>query len=312
MYPYTVIDTHCDSASMQSFCLDKSAGHLDLERMRAYAHWTQFFAIYTKTTLGETAAWQQCTAILENLKQQLKRNADKIVQVTNAAQITAAHESGKTAALISLEGAGPIGSDLSRIDVLYDAGVRCVSLTWNDANLFASGAGALHPKFGLTPLGVQAVEKLNTLGILVDVSHLSERAFWDVEAHSKAPFIASHSCAKKLCAHRRNLTDSQFAALMRAGGAVGINYYPMFLARRGDAATEDVVRHIEHFMALGGENHIGLGSDFDGIDCTPVDLCGVQDVHRIFERLAQLNYTQLQIEKIAGGNFYKVIQRVCG
>lgn len=313
-HPYTVIDTHCDTAAAlyRPFTLSKNAGHLDAERMQRYAGWIQFFGVFTDSKLAYAEAKQSCDAILQGLNRQIAKNKDSVMQVTNSAEIETALHTGKIGAFFSLEGAGPIGTDLRRIDELYAQGVRCIGLTWNDTNALASGVGELHPAFGLTPLGRLAVRNMNTLGILIDVSHLSERSFWDVCETSSAPILATHSNAKALCRHRRNLTDSQFEAIVQSGGVVGINFYPLFLSDGGTACVEDIVRHIEYFMARGGEDHLGLGSDFDGIETTPADLRGVQDMYRIFDRLAQLNYTQSQMDKISYKNMLGLIQNVCG
>lgn len=138
-----------------------------------------------------------------------------------------------------------------------------------------------------------------------------KKVFWDVLELSKKPIIASHSNAKELCKNRRNLTNQQIIAIKKNNGVIGINLYPFFLSDSGDANLKDVISHVEHIVGLTGEDTIGLGADFDGIEKTPNDINGVQDIEVIFNQLLKLNYSQSSIEKFAGKNFLRVIKEVC-
>ncbi len=215
-------------------------------------------------------------------------------------------KNGKVAAFLTIEGGEALQGDLSILRILYKLGIRSIGLTWNGKNEIGTGVGESDE--GLTPFGIEVVKEMNKLGMLIDVSHLSPKGFWDVIEYTNKPIIASHSNAIELCNHKRNLTAEQFKAIVSNGGVVGINFFPYFLNNKGEASHKDIIKHIEYFMGLGGENHIGLGSDFDGIDKTPRDINGIQDIDIIFNALLQLNYSQAQVNKIAGGNFMNVIK----
>lgn len=313
MHSFTVVDAHCDTISeiYRPLNLYQNEGHLDLVRLKEYQSWLQFFAIWIEPELDAKKAFLRCEQIIGRFYEQIKKNSTYIEQVTNIGEIESAFRRRKIAAFLALEGGSAIGSDLSLIDWFYEKGIRCIALTWNNSNLLGTGAAEKRPKYGLTELGRQAVQRMNELGIIVDVSHMSEKSFWDVQKYCRAPFVATHSNSKACCDHARNLTDEQFLAIKESGGVVGINFCPLFVSGRDKAGIDDLVKHIEHFLSLGGEDHVGLGSDFDGIENTPIEIRGVQDMYLLFDRLAQLNYPDSLITKIASKNFLRVIKQVC-
>lgn len=177
---------------------------------------------------------------------------------------------GEIGAMLTLEGVDAIGNDLQKLSILHQLGVRSIGLTWNNANLAADGAG--EPRgAGLTSFGKEIVHFNNEHKILTDVSHLCEKAFWDVMEEANYP-IASHSNARALCNHVRNLTDDQARTLFEKNGLVHVVYNPPFVKVQGEVAIKDLIEHIDHFCSLGGEKQIGLGSDFDGISSKIVNL----------------------------------------
>lgn len=170
---------------------------------------------------------------------------------------------GQIGAMLTLEGVDAIGNDLAKLHILYQLGVRSVGLTWNQANLAADGAG--EPRgAGLTLFGKEIVEFNNEHQILTDVSHLSDQGIWEVIELAKYP-IASHSNARALCNHLRNLTDEQAKAMFAKGGLIHVVYHPPFVKESGEVTISDLVKHIDHLCSLGGVKQIGFGSDFDGI-----------------------------------------------
>lgn len=213
------------------------------------------------------------------------------------------------AALLSVEGGECLNGELSILRQLYRLGVRSMLLTWNHRNLLADGVEE-ECGGGLTEFGRLVVAEMNRLGMIIDVSHLCEASFYEVISLSSKPVIASHSNAGAICPHVRNLNDSQLKTIAANGGVVGINFYPRFLNNTDKANLDDVVKHIEHVCSVTGENHIGIGADFDGIDCTPDGLEGTQCIPALFERLEQLNYGTGLLEKIAGLNFMRVIKQI--
>ena len=191
---------------------------------------------------------------------------------------------------------------------LYRLGVRLITITWNTPNKMSDTNATANPSPGLTEFGRAAIKEMNRLGIMIDLSHISDAGFRDVIELSGKPVIASHSDSRTLCPHPRNLTDDMFKALIKKGGVAGINFCTGFLG--GSADLAQIIRHIEHFASLGGIKNIGLGSDFDGISELPGGIEGAQSMYKIIDALLKLNYTEEQAEGIASGNFRRVFEEV--
>jgi membrane dipeptidase len=207
---------------------------------------------------------------------------------------------GQIGAMLTLEGVDAIGNDLMKLNILYQLGVRSVGLTWNNANLAADGAG--EPRGGgLTLFGKEIVEFNNQNLILTDVSHLSDKGIWEVIELANYP-IASHSNARALCRHPRNLTDDQATAMFTKGGLVHVVYYPLFVKENGEATLSDLVKHIDHFCGLGGVKQIGLGSDFDGISTF---VTGLEDASKSQNLINELlkHFREEEVRGFAFQNF---------
>lgn len=263
-----VIDLHCDVLLR----LYKSQGNLkfqnspeldaNYEKLKQGGVKVQAFAIFinpdTKSDQKFQAALDQIhyfyTDVLGN------NPAMKIIKDWGDFDLLKEDEIG---ALLTLEGVDAIGNDLQKLTILYELGVRSIGLTWNNANLAADGAGEKRAA-GLTSFGREIVEFNNHHKILTDVSHLSEKAFWDVMEEAEYP-IASHSNAKALCNHVRNLSDEQAKVMFDKNAMIHVVYNPPFVKNKGEVTITDLIEHIDHFCSLGGVNQIGLGSDFDGI-----------------------------------------------
>ena len=218
-------------------------------------------------------------------------------------------EEGKVKILLSVEGGEIFEGSVSRVQEFYERGVRMAALTWNNENEIASPAkeGA---KDGIKPAGWAILREMANLRMAADTSHLNEAGFWDlIERHSQPP-MASHSCAKKLCPHFRNLSDEQIRAMAERGGWIGVNFYPAFLSPSGQASVATICDHIDHICQLGAQKHVGFGSDFDGIETTPVDCKSPADVPAILEELRRRGYSEEAISDIAGGNFLAYYRRL--
>jgi len=203
-------------------------------------------------------------------------------------------------ALLTLEGCDAVGRELTKLQTLYYLGVRSVGLTWNYANLVADGA--LESRGGgLTLFGEKVVEELNRYKIWTDVSHLSEKGFWDVMELSDNP-IASHSNSYELCSHPRNLTNEQIRALIQKDGMIGITFVPMFLAANKSVCTDDILRHVENVCMLGGERNVGFGSDFDGITETVVHVERYEHYEYVINELLK-RYKEEQVNNFIYRNF---------
>ena len=165
-------------------------------------------------------------------------------------------------------------------------------------------------KKGLKPFGVETVERMNELGMLIDVSHMSDGGFWDVLRYSKKPVVASHSNARVLCPHPRNLTDEMIRALAEHGGVAGLNFYPYFINESGKADIDDLVRHIEHMFYVGGEDFVAIGTDFDGFDEGKLELQNIGEMNLLYGALKKRKFNDGQIEKFWHGNVMRVMREV--
>jgi membrane dipeptidase len=308
-----IVDTHCDTAGVlvnTKSNLYSNNLHVDLKRQLEAGRFVQFFAAFIDHGKYRGNEMRRAIQIIDRIYCEAEEYPDYIQICNSYSDISKALNNGKVAAVISIEGGEALEGELSALRMFYRMGVRSICLTWNYRNEIADGVGAGSSGGGLTPFGVEVIAEMNRLGMLIDVSHLSEKGFWDVIASSKAPIIASHSNSRAVCDHPRNLTDQQIEALKNNGGVMGLNLYPAFLNNTGNASIDDILRHIEKITEISGEDHIGLGADFDGIDTTPVDLRGVHELHGLFERLLSLNYTESFVEKLAGGNYMRLFERI--
>ncbi|MCI5604940.1 MAG: dipeptidase, partial [Clostridia bacterium] len=282
---YSVFDAHCDTLCYMHDLrknINRNNCHVDMERMERYKSYTQVFACFIDPVY-KSCALERCLNLIDTFHNNLPKGA-----------------------ILSIESGEPI-TNLGVLRNLHRLGVRIIALTWNFSNHIAAGADEIDEMRGLTRFGRQVVKEMNRLGIFADVSHLNDKSFYDVAECAGLPLIATHSNSRRVCNHRRNLTDNQFRIICRTGGCVGINFYPKFLNDRNSADIDDIIRHIEHFMELGGENHIGIGADFDGVDYLPDGINGCEDTYKVFDRLLQLNYSEEQVEKISHKNFERVI-----
>ena len=230
----------------------------------------------------------------------------------SAEEILRMERENRVAGVLTVEEGGVLNGRPERLEKLHARGVRLITLTWNYENCIGS-PNSRDPEImrrGLTPFGMQTVERMNELGMIVDVSHLSDGGFWDCIRYSRAPIAASHSNARMLCRHPRNLTDEMLRALGEKGGVAGVNFYSPFLREKGRAQLADLVLHIRHMVNCAGEDAVALGSDFDGFDPAdcPEGAGSVLDVGKVFSSLKKNGFTQRQIEKIARDNVRRLIE----
>lgn len=308
-----IVDAHCDTLSRvydEKNNLMRNNFHADIERMQKYDGYVQFFAAFINPAYGQAYAMRRAIQLIDGFYSQAELHRDSISLCCDIESINIAIKERKIAAILSIEGGDALQGDLAALRTFYKLGVRSMCLTWNYRNEIADGVKDSSAGGGLTPFGRDVVREMNSLGMLIDISHLSEKGFWDVIELSKDPIIASHSNAKALCSHMRNLTDLQIIAIKDNGGVIGISFYPFFLSNNGQTSTIDIIRHIEYIASMIGCDHIGIGADFDGMECTPTDINGVQDMDKVINELLKLNYQEKDVEKIAGGNFFRVISQV--
>jgi membrane dipeptidase len=322
-----VIDTHCDTLkclhslftndrtsmwadrSQQGLGTRSELGHVDIPRLKQGGVNCQVFAISSLRDHTPPFALRTALEMISILDAECIQNSSSIQLVTNVKDIMSTVDEGKIAAILSIEGADVIEGRPSILRIFHKLGVRMVGLVHSRRNLLADGVADARTNSGLSTLGVEVVEELQRLGLIIDVSHLNDPGFWDVLNRVKSPVIASHSNCRAICSHPRNLTDDQIQALAQRGGVIGINFAPSFI-HPTNATVVRLVDHIDHIVDVAGVEHVGLGSDFDGIASTPKGLYDVSQMPCITQELIQRHYSDADIRKILGLNHLRVFKQV--
>src|SRR5579862_8144856 len=363
-----IIDTHADTPQRfldEHFDLGQdtpvSEGHEDLGKIRQGNLAAEFFSIWVEPEFKGHYA-RRALDLIDSVYQQAARHPDKMTMAFSAADIVRAHQQHKFAALMGIEGGHAIENDIRLLRDYYRLGVRYMTLTWSNTNEWGDSSGDINDAKvahhnGLTDFGRQVVLEMNRLGMIVDISHVADKTFWDAIAASKAPVIASHSSARALSHAPRNMTDEMLRAVAKNGGVVDVNFYSGFVDEKfrlaeeaqkpaQDAAVAAALRarrekglpvdymdeekiqrewmakiprpplsalidQIDHVAKVAGIDHVGLGSDFDGVSgALPAGMDSVADLPKITQGLLDRGYTQEQIEKILGGNVLRVFREV--
>ena len=312
------VDLHCDtiSAVVQAGAnLRTFDGHINLDKLKKGDALAQFFAIFIPT--NDAAAEGNITLnpteffdlVYDGYLKNLEMFSDTLAPAYCYDDIMANAKAGKISSILTIEDGVPLYGSMENLEMYYKKGVRLITLTWNYENSlgFPNSRDPERMKLGLKPFGIEAVRRMNELGILIDVSHLSDGGFYDVAKYSQKPFVASHSCARALCNHPRCMTDDMLHLLGEKGGVCGINFCAGFLNEGASyTAVEDVVRHALHIRDKAGLEALALGSDFDGIGSTLEfkDYTGMP----VIERALAKHFTPSELDKIAQGNALRVIR----
>lgn len=345
-----LIDTHNDVTSATVTGVDigkpKVPTHTDIARLRQGGVGAQFFAVYVSANYAKTNQSAHRTLdMIDTVRTDIVgRYPGTFELATTADEIEAIHRRGKIAALMGIEGGHAIEDDLRLLRDYYALGVRYMTLTHVNTNNWADSSGDINNKAiehhnGLTDFGKQVVLEMNRLGMMVDISHVADKTFWDALAASKAPLIASHSSCRALTDVPRNMTDEMIAALAKKGGVIQINFNCGFLNNETNtkelawekthphpteeqskkaydagelprATLADVVAHIDHAVKVGGIDAVGLGSDFDGVPCTPKGLDDVSKFPNLTRALLEKGYSAEDIRKLYGGNTLRLMRAV--
>ena len=361
-----MLDAHADTPQRfadeaWNFTDDLSGGHLNLASARKGGLTGEFFAIWPEPTQWRGRYAHRTLSLIDAVHQQVLRAPDQLTLCRSAGDIVKAHADGRFAVLMGIEGGHAIESSLALLRQYFALGVRYMTLTWANSNEWADSSGDLEDPAvlhhgGLTTFGQEVVREMNRLGMIVDVSHVSDATFNDVIRTSTAPVLASHSGARSLTASPRNLTDDMIRSIAAAGGAIMVNFYPAFIdetwrqawnaladerqaehaaiehaaARAGTIITHamanavdrkfaariappplaSLIDHIDHICDIGGVEHVGLGSDFDGICALPQGLESAADLLQIADALAHRGYTTPQVQGLLGGNLLELMRRV--
>ncbi|HXR18254.1 MAG TPA: dipeptidase [Terriglobales bacterium] len=364
-----VVDTHADTPQRfldENFDIGstdpKDIGHISLDRARAGNLGAEFFSIWVDPEINKGHFAQHTLDLIDSVYEQAARHPDRMMMAFSVDDIERVHKQKKLAALMGIEGGHSIENDIHLLRDFYRLGVRYMTLSWSNTNEWADSSGDIDdPKIphhnGLTDFGKQVVLEMNRLGMMVDISHVADKTFWDAIATSKAPLIASHSSARALTNAPRNMTDDMLRAVAKNGGVVNVNFFSGFLdqnywnADRAQAksqaagihdyleklraegkqvtfADEDritrewmakiprppftaLIDHIDHIAKVAGVDHVGLGSDFDGVSgAMPVGMDSAADLPKITQALVDRGYSADDIRKILGGNTLRVFKEV--
>lgn len=247
----------------------------------------------------------------KNILEYYYSDISDISLITNKKTLEYVINSNSIGAILSIENGKAIENNLDNIDYFYRKGIKIMGITWNDENLLGSGCFSENDN-GLTDFGIAYVKQLEKNNILIDISHTSEKTFWDTMENTNQTIIATHSNCYNICNHQRNLKDNQIKAIAERNGIIGICFASPFLRKSGIASVEDVVKHIEHIINLVGIDYVGFGSDFDGLneENKMQDIKGIKDVKIIENSLKKLGYSQNNINKIMGQNWMRVLNKV--
>ena len=318
------IDMHCDTlmpfAENKLYNIHRNNMMIDFEKLLAGGNRAQFFAMFMlqanhwerhpeQRVLSD---WEYLQMLSKGFYDNINANSDIIAFAGNYEDMVKNDAAGKMSAFLTIEDGRPIMGDMTNLTTVYDMGVRLISLTWNFANCFGY-PNSRDPEVmakGLTDFGKEALGVMNDMGIIIDVSHLSDGGFYDVAKISKKPFVASHSNCRALTNHTRNLTDDMIKILGETGSVSGINFGSSFIAPDGTDGVSRVdymVKHIQHFINVGGSDCVGVGTDFDGIG-GEMEIDNASKMQLLFDGLKKAGLTEEQIEKVAYKNVERVIK----
>ena len=350
-----ILDSHCDTPSqilrLRDLSKDNDHAHVDFLKLKRGGVEGAFFALYIPAALDNEPqkAWEYAMRLLEGVNDTIKENPSYAALAMNTGDALRNKQNGLFSIFLGLENASPI-DNIDKVKSLYDKGVRYITLCHSKNNAICDSCAPKEKRWGgLSPFGRELVAEMNRLGILVDVSHVSDDTFYDVLKFSTEPVVATHSCCRALCNHPRNMTDEMICALAAAGGVIQINFYPLFLdpdfgavfaesgiSERGELVEAEFIAdpsnaekraawnriqdeimalrrpsykmiadHIDHVVSLVGVEHVGLGSDFDGIEVTPEGMEDISMMPKLLDELRSRGYTDSDLSKIAGGNFFR-------
>ncbi len=318
-----VVDMHCDTIGElwkaekagKPISLRSNSLHIDLEKMQKGDYLLQNFAMFV--FLGrEKDPLVNVLEMIDVYNRAMAENADLIAPVLKYEDIEKNRAAGKLSGMLTIEEGAVLKGNPYVVRSLYRLGVRMLTLTWNFENEIGYPNTIVKAKdydpsrhYGLKPEGIEIVREMNRVGMIVDVSHLGDDSFWDVVKYCDGPFVASHSNARAVCNHTRNMTDDMIRALADKGGVMGLNFCGDFLNPNGKSRVEDMVRHAKHILNVGGSDILGLGTDYDGID-GDLELDHCDKMQLLAQEMDRQGFSTEQIEKIFHGNVLRLYREV--
>lgn len=309
---FPVLDLHCDTANAlldlggnNTPSLRSNKGHIDLERARIFKRYAQCFALFTTTSKTHNPV-DLFEKMLATILREIEKNSDLIRLAYDASDIEENFCQGVMSAILTIEGPAGFGFDPALLEDLHKIGFRISSLGWNEKNPLT---GSHITGGGITDMGRAYLRELQRLGMIVDVSHISDEGFWDIINITEGPVFATHSNSRSLCNVTRNLTDDMFRAICETGGVAGINFYTSFV-NPNNPTVDDLCDHVFHFLELDPDGtHIALGGDLDGCDSLPDGIQGIQDYVKLSDRLLQRGLTEDMVYNIFWKNALEVMKR---
>ena len=323
-------DMHCDTISeiwksrqtANKEQLSRNRLHIDIQKMKKSGYLLQNFAMFTDLK-KHADAFEHVLSLIDVFYEEIEKNKNDISVIKIYDEITENEKQGKISALLTIEEGGCCKGSIDNLEKLYKLGARMMTLTWNypnelgfpnlydTAEYATSDILGFDGSNGLTPKGFEFAEQMEHLGIIIDVSHLSDAGFWDIFNSTKKPFVASHSNARALCRHPRNLTDDMIHAIASRGGVIGLNYYGKFLDDKSPhfSSAEKIARHARHILNTGGRECLGLGSDFDGID-GDMEIKDASQIYKLVSALEKNSFTAEEIDNILWKNVLKVYKEM--
>jgi membrane dipeptidase len=306
-----IIDLHCDTIlhlidqpHSNLYCNELS---VDIEKLKMGNSLAQFFALYIDLAKQQNPL-QYCLRMIDTFYREIEINSRHIALARNYQEMCLNQQTGKISAFLTIEEGGALQGLLENLRNFYRLGVRLLTLTWNYPNEIGyPNCDEKYEVQGLTDFGKQVVIEMNRLGMIIDVSHLSDQGFYDVVALSEQPFVASHSNARTVRDHKRNLTDHMIRLLAQKGGIMGINFSGNFLAGSAWSRVEDMVRHIQHIVKVGGIDVVALGTDFDGIEYN-LEITTIGEIDKLVRALSHSGFNTSDIEKICYKNAMRIIK----
>lgn len=297
-------DLHCDTilgCLYKDIPLAENEMHINMKKSADIDTYVQCYAVFIPDKFRREEAFELFCKAADRLDEEIKKNGQLLSRCRQSGDLDRVEAERKHGAVLTIESGAALGGKLENVRELRRRGVRMCTLTWSGENELGRGV-LCEGTAGISDFGREAVKAFEENGILVDISHASPELFWDVEEIAAKPLVASHSNSKSLCKHPRNLTDEQFTAIKKSGGLVGLNFCPDFLNDDPEKASmEDVLRHAEKFLSMGGEDVIAMGSDFDGTNL-PSDMeDGLAAIPRLYELFLR-HYSQELTDKIFYGN----------
>ncbi len=309
-----LIDLHCDTITKLKKTnqnLVKNDMHIDIQKLHKAESLAQFFAIFVYLDIEE-CAYTRCKDLISLYNKEIIENKDSINFAYSHNDIITNELNGRISSILTIEEGGVIQGDMNKLHEFYNLGVRLITLTWNFENEIAyPNSEYKHKDDGLKEFGIDVIKEMNKLGMIIDVSHLSDAGFYDCINYSSKPIVASHSNARAVHDHSRNLSDEMIYALSENGGIMGMNLYGKFLNGTGKSYTKDVVKHIKYIRDLVGVDVIAVGTDFDGITCD-LEISDISKINMLKEELIKENFTEDEIEKIFYKNALRVIKNTIG